>query len=197
MGFGTDAERSDAELTVAFGRRQDLAAYEELVSRWDNRVLAFLVKSTRDFEAAQDLRQEIFLRVYRYAATYKPEFAYTTWFFRIVRNVLSTWRTKESKRLRIVERDEDSSRIVDLRPSPRERAEIEERSRAVRVAIDTLQADERELLLLRFDLGLSYREIGEIHGSPETTIKSRVYKLLGELRDSMSAENTTRWAHER
>jgi RNA polymerase sigma-70 factor (ECF subfamily) len=187
---------SDSDLVIAFGRRQVLAAYEELVSRWDHRVLAFLVKSTGDYEAAQDLRQEVFLRLYRYAGTYKPEFAFTTWFFRIVRNVLSTWRTRESKRLRLVERDDELPRIVDLRPSPRTRAEETEAAEAVRAAIDRLAPDEREVLLLRFDVGLSYREIGEIQAAPETTVKSRVYKLLGQLKESLHESGVVRQARE-
>lgn len=187
---------SDSDLVIAFGRRHAVEAYEELVSRWDTRVLAFLVKSTGDYEAAQDLRQEVFLRLYRYAATYKPEFAFTTWFFRIVRNVLSTWRTRESKRLRLVERDGDLPRIVDLRPSPRARAEDAEAAEVVRAAIERLEPEEREVLLLRFDIGLSYREIGEIQAVPETTIKSRVYKLLGHLKDSLAESGIARQAQE-
>lgn len=188
---------TDSELLIAFGRRRELTAYEALVARWDHRVLAFLVKSTGDYEAAQDLRQEVFVRLFRYAGTYKPEFAFTTWFFRIVRNVLSTWRTKESKRLRLIERDADMPRIVDLRPTPRARAEESESYGVVRDAIERLAPDEREVLLLRFELGLSYREIGEIQDTPETTVKSRVYKLLGALKQSLTESGFAREAMER
>ena len=185
-----DGRQSDSDLVVAFGKRQNISAYEELVHRWDHRVLAFLVKTTSDYEAAQDLRQEVFLRVFRY------EYAFTTWFFRIVRNVLSTWRSKESRRLRLMTSDDEDSKIVDLRPTPRDRASTSESVELLREAIDRLAPPEREVLLLRFDLGMSYREIAEIQEAPETTIKSRVYKLLTELKIALEEISGARPAHE-
>jgi len=194
--MAADKTHSDSDLVVSFGKGRNIAAYEELVDRWDQRVLAFLVKTTRDYEAAQDLRQEVFLRVFRYGATYKPEYAFTTWFFRIVRNVLSTWRSKESRRLRLITSEEDDTKIVDLRPTPRDRASTSESAELLREAIDRLAPREREVLLLRFDMGMSYREIAEIQKTPETTIKSRIYKLLGELKTALEDIPGVRPAHE-
>jgi RNA polymerase sigma-70 factor (ECF subfamily) len=81
-----------------------------------------------------------------------------------------------------IERD-----LADCTPSPSECAVRSERCDLLSSAIARLEPSERRLLLLRFDLDLSYREIAEIEGAPETTVKSRVYKLLGRLRDSLES----------
>ena len=185
---------TDRDLLIAFGQRGDQAALEALILRWDQRVLAFLAKATGDYEAARDLRQEVFLRLYRYGSTYKAEFAFTTWFFRLVRNVLFTWRARQAKAPRTTEAQADRDRIVDLRPTPRETAAQRETLEAVMEAIEELTASERELLLLRFDVGLSYREIAEIQETPETTIKSRVYTLLGRLKERLESGDEAREA---
>jgi RNA polymerase sigma-70 factor (ECF subfamily) len=70
--------------------------------------------------------------------------------------------------------------------NPRDRAVASELNRKVRNAVGRISSTERELLLLRMDLDLSYREISEILGIPESTIKSRFYKILGRLRQSLN-----------
>lgn len=173
----------ERDLMVRVGRRQDAAAFAELVRRWDQRILAFLTKATGDAEAAKDLRQEVFLRLYRYGASYDPAYAFSTWLYRITRNVLTTWRTKQGKS-RAVDGAVEAER-ADGAPNPRDCAVGAERNHQLRAAIAKLSVEERELLLWRFEAGLSYRTIGEIQGAPETTVKSRVYALLGRLRESL------------
>lgn len=178
---------TDSELMTTFAHKQDRSAFEELVRRWDQRVLGFLSKSTGDHEAAKDLRQEVFVRVYRYGKSYNPEYAFTTWLFRIVRNVLSTWRTKKTRYLSLVSSATDQAKVLEFRPSPSDTAERREMAQSIRSAINALKPSERELLLLRFELELSYREIAEVQDAPETTVKSRVYKLLAQLRSAHGA----------
>lgn len=169
----------DRELMCQAGRNGDVGAFTELVRRWEHRVLAFLTKATADADAAKDLRQEVFLRLHRYRGTYDPRYAFTTWLFRIVRNVLSTWRVREERTPWAPPVWADPA---DASPGPAERASRAETSQRVRGAIAQLDPCERELLLHRFDLDMSYREIAEIQGAPETTVKSRIYTLLERLR---------------
>ncbi|HIJ64847.1 MAG TPA: hypothetical protein HPP77_02765 [Candidatus Hydrogenedentes bacterium] len=82
-------------------RDQDGKAFGELVRRWDRRVLTFLTKATRDPDAAKDLRQEVFLRVFRYGESYNPAFAFSTWLYRIVANVLANWQAKQRRVLAV------------------------------------------------------------------------------------------------
>jgi RNA polymerase sigma-70 factor (ECF subfamily) len=165
-------------------REGDTQALGELVRRWERPILSFLTKATGDPAAAKDLRQEVFLRVLRYGASYKPEYAFSTWLYRIARNVLSTWQRKH-RRTRSIE-VAVSDDAPDQSPSPCDQVARNEVGRQVRESLAALDADERQLLLLRFDLELSYREIGEILELPETTVKSRLYTLLRRLRRSLS-----------
>lgn len=167
-----------------FAQRGDRRAFEQLAGRWDRRVFGFLAKACGSLEAAEDLRQEVFLRLYRHGGRYDPRYPFTTWLFRIAANVLSTWRAKQA---RARERGDGQTghpglEFADESPNPRERLAAGETRAAIREALAGLEVEERELLLLRFDLELSYPEIGRLKQMPETTVKSRVYKLLERLR---------------
>jgi len=173
----------DRDLMVRTAEERDREAFGELLRRWDARILAFLVKSTGDPAAAEDLRQEVFLRLFRYAGSYDPAQAFAPWLYRIAVNVVATWQRRQQRRRAVevqVPRD-----AQDGSPDPRRRAVRNESAQQARSAIDRLEAGERELLLLRFDLDLNYREIADIVGAPETTVKSRVYAILHRLRQSL------------
>lgn len=177
------AAQTDQELLLAFRNRGDEAAYVELTGRWDVRVLSFLRKATGDGEAAKDLRQEVFLRVFRFARTYDAQYAVSTWIWRIVYNTLSTWRSRHRLlRWRESAQDMPTKNAADYRPSPADAASEHERQTRVQEAIEALPAQEKALLLLRFQAGLSFVEISRALEVPETTIKSRMYKTLERLR---------------
>jgi RNA polymerase sigma-70 factor (ECF subfamily) len=174
-----------------FARDGDRAAYEELVRRWDSRLVAFLMKASGNFEAARDLRQEVFLRIYKYGSTYDPAFAFTTWMFRIVNNVLATWRQREAKRAFTPWDADRLAQAPDFARGPRERAELKGVGHEIRDAIARLESAERELILLRLDLELSYKEISDILGEPETTLKSRFYALMRRLKELLAESGIT------
>lgn len=183
----------DRELMARFARSGDRGVFETIVQRWDRRVLSFLAKATGNLEAAEDLRQEVFIRVYRYGASYDARYAFATWFFRIASNALSTWRKREGRRREgpLFEGSREAMEPRDEDPDPRRRAEAAEASDQVRALISRLGAEDRELLLYRFDLDMSYRQIGGIKDTPETTVKSRIYKLLGRLRRELERSEAT------
>jgi RNA polymerase sigma-70 factor (ECF subfamily) len=92
-----DQSPSDKELLARVRRNGDDVAFAVLVRRYDLHVYRFLVRATRDPEAAKDIRQETFIRVYRYAATFDDRYAVSTWIFRIVVNRLHTWRHTQGR----------------------------------------------------------------------------------------------------
>ena len=169
-------------------RCRDDGAFETLVLRWDARVLAFLAKASGDREAAKDLRQEVFIRLYRFGSTYDPEYSFPTWLFQIASNVLSTWHAKEARGLRRLWKfEEEGGRIplADPGPGPRELAALDELNGRIEEAMKQFTLKERQLLLLRLDLELSYPEIANIMGAPETTVKSRFYSTVKRLRSKI------------
>lgn len=176
---------TDKDLMNGFAQGRDERAFETLVRRWDKRVLSFLAKASGDPEAAEDLRQEVFIRVYRYAGSYKPDRSFPTWLFQIASNVLATWHAKEARGLRLLWSPEDSARplrVVDPGPGPSELAALDELGRRIDDAMKEFTLVDRELLLFRLDLELSYPEIAGIVGAPESTVKSRFYSLVKRLR---------------
>lgn len=179
----------DRDLMLRFCRTQDRRAFESLVRRWDRPVLSFLAKASGDYQGAQDMRQEVFLRVYRYGETYKPEHAFPTWLFRIACNVLSTSRKKAARWPELSGgNSEASERMVDPAPGPREHAERGELGADIEAMLGRLSEDERALILLRLGLEFNYREMGEMLGAPETTVKSRFYAALTRLRSTLDEQ---------
>jgi len=180
---------SDKALMIRFTERGDEGAFETLVRRWDARVLSFLTKASRDAEAAKDLRQEVFIRVYRYANTYKHEFAFSTWLFQIAGNALATWHAKESRGLRLLWSSGDEARemrVVDPGPGPLELAALDELNGHIEDAMHDFTLVDRQLILLRLELEMSYPEIANVMNTPETTLKSRFYTLMKRLRNAIS-----------
>jgi RNA polymerase sigma-70 factor (ECF subfamily) len=187
----------DRALMVRFGREGDHAAFEELVRLWDHKLLGFLAKATGDFEAAEDLRQEVFVRVYRHGATYRPEYAFSTWLYRITGNVLKTWQARRGRRGMVERRGWEVLRErADGAPGPGLQAQYAETVEGVRRAVAALSPEARELILLRLDLGLTYREIGEIQNAPEQTVKSRFYAALSRLRAALETAEAVKRSSE-
>jgi RNA polymerase sigma-70 factor (ECF subfamily) len=167
----------------------DRESYEELVSRWDQRLFSFLVKASSDIEVAKDLRQEVFIRMFKYSTTFDAEQSFPVWLFQIARNTLASWyaKSKRSKLLEIPGSYDAMFSVADTSRNPSAEAMVSEKKYFVNQVIARLTPYERELLLLRMELNLSYREISEILDAPETTIKSRIYSLLGRIRKELQS----------
>jgi len=176
---------SDRDLMTRFTKNRDRQAFEVLARRWDARVVAFLAKACGDLDSAEDLRQEVFLRVYRYADRYDPRYAFSTWLFRIACNVRKTWARGQVRRIETTgweDGAEAMARMPDSAPGALERLTQGEARDRLRGEIARLEPDERELLLLRFEREFGFREIAEIQEIPETTVKSRFYRILEKLK---------------
>jgi len=180
---------SDRDLMARYAREGDVQAFETLLQRWDSRIVGYLAKSCGNLDTAEDLRQEVFLRIYRYGKRYDSRYAFSTWLYRIATNTLRTWLAANGNgrgALSLDDKDSGPLEAPDNARNPRECAEQDESARQVRRAIARIEPEGRELLLLRFDQELSYREIGEILDMPETTAKSRAYRTLERLREILT-----------
>jgi len=186
---------SDADLMLSF-RGGDARAFEALVQRHQRGIFNFILRSVRDRSRAEELLQEVFLRVVRAKDRYERTAKFTTWIYAIARNLC----VDESRRARFRDhksldakrpgRDgEEGGNLLSRMPSPDvptdEAAEAPTLRRRMAKAIDALPDDQREVFLLRQLSGLSFREIGETLGVPENTIKSRMRYALEKLRDHL------------
>ena len=192
---GSYEGQTDAELMIAF-QQGDARAFEYLVGRHQRGIYNFVLRSVRERGRAEELLQEVFLRVVRSKNRYQRTAKFTTWVYSIARNLC----VDESRRARF--RDHQSldaerrgkdgdgggpmvARLPDKGVPTDMAAEAPKLRRRLEDAIDTLPDDQREVFVMRQVSGMSFREIGEALGVPENTIKSRMRYALEKLREQL------------
>jgi len=167
---------TDQELLAALARNE-IGALESLYRRHHDRIYAVCYRMTGDRQAAEDLVQESFLRILRYSGSFKGDAAFTTWLYRLVRNVCLDHMKKEDRHRRSSESWASEREVV------REGPESEDpRLETVRSALYELAPDKREVLVLSRYEGLSYAEIAEVCGTTVGAIKVRAHRAMRELR---------------
>ena len=166
------------------------ASYEELVEEYGRRVLSIAYDYVKDYDAAQDVAQEVFIRVFNSLRTFRGDAVFTTWIYRIVTNVYLDERKKSKSHRQtslddFIELDENavSRQIEDDGPGPEEIVQHKERDRVVQEAIISLPEYQRIIVTLYHLQSRSYEEIAEILNLPIGTVKSRLNRArlaLGE-----------------
>lgn len=176
-------------------REGDEAAFAELVRRYRSRITNYVYRLTNDYEAAVDLAQETFLRIYRAAGRYQSSYAFSTYIYRIATN-LAISELRRRKRHRLVsltgffrphEQADEAAELdpADLRPLQDATLVDGERRAAVARAIATLPEKYRVPLVLRDVEERGYEEIARILGMSEGTVKSRISRGRNFLREKL------------
>jgi RNA polymerase sigma-70 factor (ECF subfamily) len=173
-------------------------AMERLVERHGSSVYAFVRRFIGSEPVADDVYQEVWLKVIRYADRFEGRSRFTTWLFQITRNVCMDHRRSNLRRKEGVslERDgapaQDGGENVALRdqvaargPDAHEQAASDEERAALETAIAQLPEEQREVLLLREKTELTFEEIAKIAGLSANTVKSRMRYALLNLRKSL------------
>jgi RNA polymerase sigma-70 factor (ECF subfamily) len=170
----------------------DSRAWEEIVRLHQRRIYNLCYRFTGSPDNAQDLTQDVFIRVYRTLASYDVEKgAFTTWLTTLTRNLLVD-HFRRSRQDRVTDsmdaglREEDDSlslsdRIEDHGPSPDDRLASQETQKLVQAALARLSPDLREAVILRDLQDMDYREIAQTLNVPEGTVKSRINRGRMEL----------------
>ena len=175
---------SDEQLMLEIARGS-APAFELMVHRWERRMLDFLHRCVGDRTEAEDLRQELFLRVYQKRASYRPEGRFTSWLYRIAANLAID---KHARRRKLATQSMDDLDTVQNPPvsnpdrDSRNRAVLGEFEERVFSALQSIPHEERIALVLRHFENLNFKEIAELTDEPESTIKSRVYRGLQSMR---------------
>ncbi len=177
-------------------RTGDEDAFAELVSRYRNQITSYIYRMTSDYDNAVDLAQETFVRVYRARDRYQRSYAFSTYIYRIATN-LAISELRKRKRRKLVSltgffQPSDGAEPQELNPPdlrPLQDSELvdAERRNAVQRAIGTLPEKYRAPLILRDVDGRSYDEIARILETSEGTVKSRISRARGFLREKMRA----------
>lgn len=170
---------------------QDAAAFDALVDHFAGRVYGFILRMTAARDDAQDLTQEVFLRVVRMIGKYQDDGRFEAWIFRIAANLVRDRGRRSQRqpaRLTLAERDGEGEGLdqfagdEDAPHAPLERGEDVERLTA---ALQLLPEAEREVIMLRYFADMSFKEIAESMGTPLGTALARSHRGLARLRELM------------
>jgi len=177
-------------LDVKAGDEQSFAL---LLHRYRTPLVNFLYRMVRNREQAEDLAQEVFIRVYRARAEYVPSAKFTTWLFRIATNLaLNSIRDTRHQRMEVsldapvtVDSEEGDERPLDVaekNPNIEEHLVQEAQREMIRHAIDKLPEKQRAAVLLHKYQELDYGEISKILSCSESALKSLLFRAYETLR---------------
>jgi RNA polymerase sigma-70 factor (ECF subfamily) len=150
-----------------------------LFERHHRPVYGFFINLTHQSPLSEDLTQEVFLRVLRYATSFKEGSAFRPWLYRIARNVL----TDHQNRLQPVTHLDEADHVHDPRPNAHCLAEASADQARLGQALARLPLEKRELLLLAKDPDLRAQDLAGIYGCTPLALKVRVHRALNELRN--------------
>jgi RNA polymerase sigma-70 factor (ECF subfamily) len=187
-GIGTTATALDfdAELMIRV-REGDGASFGVLLEKHRSSVVHFLYRMVQNQAVAEELAQEVFLRVYRSRGTYEPAAKFTTWLFRIATHVALN-ALRDGKNERWQERlDDDSSdaparQVSDRRPSVEQSMVYEAKMDEIRRAIAALPAKQRAAVLMHKYEELEYSQIAKVLSCSESAVKSLLFRAYETLR---------------
>ena len=201
--FGIDpaaAQRAEADpagdaavmLRVAAG---DEASFNYLVEKYHRPMIHFLFRMVRNQAVAEELAQEVFLRVYRARESYRAEARFTTWLYRIATNLAvnharDTRHERAAQTVYLDEPDQETGTtpdVADDEPSVEQRMLRDERMAAIRSHVLALPERQRMAVLMHKYQGLDYRQIGEVLKLSESATKSLLFRAYQTLRDKLKS----------
>ena len=163
----------------AHARRPDSDAFRALFERYKDRVYSIALRFSGDPAVAQDIAQETFLKLFAGIGSFRGDANFDSWLYRLVVNACFDQKRKTRRLMPLVDG------LLDLLHAPGDSALDEvlraEMSAHIGSAVESLPADQRMVIILRYTQGLSYEEIAGILGCPAGTIASRlnrVHKVL-------------------
>lgn len=187
------ASDQDVVLEARAGRQ---AAYRELVRRYERPIFSLIYRMVRNREQAEDLSQETFVKALNAIESYRPEYKFSSWIFKIANNVsidhlrrreLDTLSLDGSPHALTPEAIQASAlQLGDRQETALEELEAKELGGEIEQAIATLRPEYRACILLRHVEGRPYEEIAEMLDLPLGTVKTYIHRARGELRQALA-----------
>jgi RNA polymerase sigma-70 factor, ECF subfamily len=181
--------RSDEELIEAC-RAGEASAFELLVSRWEDKIRGAAWRVLGSEEEAREVTHEAFVKAYGALAGFKSEARFSSWLYQIALNLCRD-RLRRRKTRATVSLDELEANgpvLVAREPGAQEQLIRDDLASAVRRAIERLPAEQREVVILKEYQGLTFLEIAQALDVPVSTVKTRLYRGLGQLRLRLEGE---------
>jgi RNA polymerase sigma-70 factor (ECF subfamily) len=186
MGGATAALDYDAELMLRV-KDGDGASFGLLLEKHRSPVVHFLYRMVQNQAVAEELAQEVFLRVYRSRSSYEPTARFTTWLFRIATHLaLNSLRDGKNERLQErldnVSSDMPARQVSDNRPSVEQRMVYQVRLEEVRQAVAALPEKQRAAVLMHKYEEMEYSQIARVLRCSESAVKSLLFRAYETLR---------------
>ena len=160
-------------------------AFDELMKRYKGQIYAYLLRSVKNYEDAEELTIEVFFKAYRALDTWKPQARFSTWLYKIAHNLSIDFHRAKSRRPTYSLDDEefavDEPTAADLWSNPEWEIEEKDRHRVIREAIDQLSPKQKEVFVLNRYQGLQIKEITEVLGMAEGTVKIHLHRAVKKL----------------
>jgi RNA polymerase sigma-70 factor (ECF subfamily) len=183
-------------------KKGDQSAFDEMVTRYWDRIYAMVNQLLRNQQDAEEVTQDAFIRAHRGLVNFRGESAFSTWLYQIATNLARNrywywWRRKRDQSVSIDApiNSENSTTLAELIPAevetPDDIAVTEEFVRRIGTGMDKLTAKHREILILRNVKNLSYEEISAILGISSGTVKSRIARARESLRAKLGEDFRT------
>ncbi len=171
----------------------DQSAFAELLNRYKNLVYSVVLRMVNDTEEANDLAQEIFIKLYRNLDKYQPEYKFSTWLIRISTNHVIDYRRKRKQETISIE---EISYELTNNSTPEKEYIQKEKKKYLEYAIQALPDLYKIPIVLYHQQGLHYQEIADIIGEPLSKVKNRIFRGRKMLKESLEKEIEKGGAHE-
>jgi RNA polymerase sigma-70 factor (ECF subfamily) len=173
-------------------KRGDMGAIEQLVFRYDKQVLTIAARYVQSSEDAKDIYQEVFLRVFRSLPKFQLRSQFSTWLFRITTNVCLSHRTKRKRHTHAsIHQDSDDEHGGAIAESLRDAVETDHHAEKtdlaihVEKALETLSPKQRMVFTMKYYDDYKIREIAEMTGLAEGTVKRYLFAATKKIRRSL------------
>jgi len=183
---------SDAEIMLRV-KAGDQSAFEYLVHKYRRPMVSFMYRMARNAAAAEDLAQEVFLRVYRSRETYEATAKFTTWLYRVATNLAvnharDTRHERPEVQVSLDEPDEETGTTLELPDThlTAEQAMVRrERMKAIRSKVEALPEQQKLAVLMHKYQQMDYKEIAEVLKKSESATKSLLFRAYETLREQL------------
>lgn len=167
-------------------KKGDVNAFEQLVIIYQKFVYGTVLADVKNKEDAEDISQEVFLKVWNSIGSFRADSSFATWLHKIAKNTTFDFLRKRSKRKEISEDPDSALAVIPSNdPSPEDTVIGNETVNEIEKIIDTLPEEQRISLIYRDLMGITYLEIADITGVTVGTVKSRISRARETVKNAI------------
>jgi RNA polymerase sigma factor (sigma-70 family) len=168
------------EIIMEAVKNGNLQQASVLFERYNKRIFNFLARMTMDREVAEDLTQNVFLRMIKYRTSYREGNKFHSWIYQVARNVFSDhYQSTKNKKADFV----DVEKMSDYMADSEESARMDEQEKLLERSLSMLNEEQRELLVLTRFQQMKYEDVAVIMNTTVANIKVKVHRAIGKLRE--------------